>query len=414
LNALNSAHLQALSTIQVANLTTDQVAALTTSQLNLMETADIRALTTAQIGALTTDQVVGLSTAQMTVFSATQVKGFRTDEIAAFTTDQIVALSTQQIAYMSDTQVAAFSSDQQAAMTSLQISALNNAATPLILDLNGDGVHTVGVNAGVHFDLTASGQAATVGWASVQDGFLAMDKNHDGKIGDGSELFGSAFLKADGSKASDGFDALASLDSNHDGHINALDAQFKDLTVWQDSNQDGTTQSGELHSLSDLGITDLSLGAHKNGTLEHNNWIGLESTFTTADGQSHALADVWLAMNQNHTLDLTKLDLTQVQAGSMAQLDISGNARYGGDTVILSGADVERLGKVDLVVNEQTGTHHVQMMIRGDSNDNVQLADAQQWHDGGTTVIDGETFRILNDEQNHQLLVGIHIPTTQS
>jgi hypothetical protein len=63
---------------------------------------------------------------------------------------------------------------------------------------------------------------------------------------------------------------------------------------------------------------------------------------------------------------------------------------------------------MDLYVNEQTGSGHVQLMIYADATDVVKVTDQPGvWADAGTTVIDGETYRILNDAHQHQLLVGI-------
>ncbi|MFI3121810.1 MAG: hypothetical protein QX203_17715, partial [Methylococcaceae bacterium] len=92
--------------------------------------------------------------------------------------------------------------------------------SPLILDLNGDGVQTTNVlDNGVNFDLNATGQKISSGWVSKEDGLLAIDLNGDGNIDSGAELFGTASQLADGSKAQDGFQALAALDGNRDGKI---------------------------------------------------------------------------------------------------------------------------------------------------------------------------------------------------
>jgi hypothetical protein len=79
---------------------------------------------------------------------------------------------------------------------------------PLVLDLNGDGiVATLGLNAGVHFDHDGNARAELTGWADVADGLLVYDRNADGVIGTGAELFGNQTLLADGTKAANGFAA---------------------------------------------------------------------------------------------------------------------------------------------------------------------------------------------------------------
>ena len=122
-----------------------------------------------------------------------------------------------------------------------------------------------------------------------------LDRNHNGLIDDGGELFGSGTLLADGSHASDGFAALAEMDANADGVIDTRDASFKSLAVWVDANSDGQTQAGELKGLDALGISALHLAATATLSLDNGNLIGLKSRYDTADGVSHELADVWLA-----------------------------------------------------------------------------------------------------------------------
>jgi hypothetical protein len=284
----------------------------------------------------------------------------------------------------------------------------------LIFDLNGDGVQTIGLAAGVKFDLTGSGIASNVGWASAQDGFLALDLNHDGIINNGTELFGQGTTLADGTKAATGYQALAELDSNHDGVIDAGDAQYNQLGVWVDANVDGVTQAGELHSLTDLNIASISLDAQKTSIFDQGNWIGLESSYTTTDGTQHALADVWLQLNQDQSrsVDLANADPSVVAAGALAQIDMAQNGIQ--DTLTISTQDVQVFGQKDLVVNDQTGEGNLQMMVRGDAVDVVHLTGPQgQWADAGTTLVDGEMYHILQHD-NLQLLVGVnmhHDPT---
>jgi len=201
------------------------------------------------------------------------------------------------------------------------------------------------------------------------------------------------------------------MDTNHDGVIDINDAEFAKLQVWQDANQDGVTQSGELHDLASLGIVSLDLHAHQTSVLDNGNWIGLDSSFTTADGTVHAMADVWLSINKelNQTVDLSKIDPANLQGAHLTLVNVSGNGGNG-DTVLVNSHDVATLGQKDLVVNDQTGSGHVQMLIRGDANDVVKITDQPgTWTDAGTTQIDGETFRILNDAHQNQLLVGVKI-----
>ena len=100
---------------------------------------------------------------------------------------------------------------------------------------------------------------------------------------------------ADGSTASDGFAALAVLDSNGDGSISLADVDFTALRVWQDANGDGVSQASEMSGLSDLGIVSIDANGQATSVWDNGNWIGLTAGYQTADGQTHEVADVWFA-----------------------------------------------------------------------------------------------------------------------
>ena len=195
---------------------------------------------------------------------------------------------------MSLTQISAFEVADIAAMSPGQIDALL-AATPILLDLDGNGVQTLAASHGVRFDLNGTGLAQRVGWASPGDGLLVLDRNHDGRVNDGTELFGVATPDADGGRAGNGYAALALLDSDHNGVLNATDARFKELQLWVDANSNGRTDEGELHALAEYGVVSLDLKGEAGLVVDHGNLLGLVSNYTSADGELHAMADVWLA-----------------------------------------------------------------------------------------------------------------------
>ena len=129
---------------------------------------------------------------------------------------------------------------------------------PLALDLDGNGIAFT--KNGAYFDLGTDGFAERATWIGKGDGLLALDKNNDGKINNGSELFGDAMRKKDGTLAKDGFDALSDYDLNKDGKIDANDEIYSKLKVWVDADGDGITDDGELKTLAELGIKQLNLG----------------------------------------------------------------------------------------------------------------------------------------------------------
>jgi len=165
--------------------------------------------------------------------------------------------------------------------------------TPLVLDLDDNGVSTVSSSEGVAFDFFGDGQRLQLGWTDGNDGLLVWDRNGDGHINNGTELFGEAMLKQDGTRARDGFDALSDIDSNLDGMFDAKDTLFEQVQVWVDANRDGVTDAGELRSLAQLGIASLDLKAEASDRVENGNLYGLVSRFTRTDGSQAELVDVW-------------------------------------------------------------------------------------------------------------------------
>ncbi len=126
--------------------------------------------------------------------------------------------------------------------------------SPLIIDLDGDGVHTTNLfGSRTFFDLDGDGLAEHTAWASPSDGFLALDRNNNGRIDNISELFGN--------RTRDGFFVLRELDSNNDGIISVADNAYSQLKAWRDANSDGQSEESELLSLGDAHIASISLQA---------------------------------------------------------------------------------------------------------------------------------------------------------
>jgi len=236
-----------------------------------------------------------LSTAQIAAFTTAQAAVMTTDQIVAFTTAQIAGLGTAAISAMSAEQALSFETSDLQQFSSAQMNALLSV-TPIVLDLDGNGIQTIAASNGVIFDVTATGNTANkFGWVGGNDALLVRDRNGDGKINDGTELYGSGTKLADGSRAGNGFSALAQEDSNHDGKISAADAGFKDIKLWVDGNRDGVTDAGELRGLADFGIVELNLERVTGTAKDNGNLIGLVSSYTKSDGSSNEMSDVWFA-----------------------------------------------------------------------------------------------------------------------
>jgi hypothetical protein len=174
--------------------------------------------------------------------------------------------------------------------------ATSQLITPLVLDLQHDGVHTVGLDNGVAFDVDGNGVLERTAWVAPDDGLLVLDLNHDGLINDGRELFGSGTAMLDnGVAATDGFQALAQYDGNLDGVIDALDDVFAQLQVWVDRNTNGQTDAGELISLEDAGVLSIDLRYETSDATNNDNLLALQGNYLGTDGQQHHLVDVSFA-----------------------------------------------------------------------------------------------------------------------
>ena len=183
--------------------------------------------------------------------------------------------------------------DSLSNLASKKILNLNyQTATPLVLDLNGDGVHTTALSTGVMFDFDGQGQPVQTGWTDGNDGFLALDLNKDGVVNNGSELLGSSTVLPDGNRASNGFEALRQYDQNQDNVIDQFDDVFSQLQGWIDVNVDGISTQQEMHSLASLGVQSIHLNATAGQAQDNGNAFALNSQWTHVNGQQHALVDV--------------------------------------------------------------------------------------------------------------------------
>ena len=131
----------------------------------------------------------------------------------------------------------------------------------------GNGCRFTDAPGGVDFDINSDGRRERLSWtaADADEAFLALDRNENGLIDGGAELFGN-FTAQPSTPDPNGFIALAEFDKsgnggNEDGMISANDAVFSSLLLWKDSNHNGASEPAEIHPLAAHSITAIETPA---------------------------------------------------------------------------------------------------------------------------------------------------------
>jgi hypothetical protein len=167
--------------------------------------------------------------------------------------------------------------------------------SPIVIDLARGMYRLTDVHDGVMFDIDADGTAERVAW--TRDGavaFLFFDRNGNGTPDHGGELFGDHTPLGGGRIARNGFEALAQFDSNGDGVVNAADAQWGELQLWQDHDHDGRAAADEITPLSGVGVQSLEVSHQWTGRRDrYGNAFRWKATVAFAD-ERRPYYDVYL------------------------------------------------------------------------------------------------------------------------
>lgn len=154
---------------------------------------------------------------------------------------------------------------------------IGHPGCPILFDIENDGFHMTGLEDPVLFDIDADGNSELMSWTDRGEGLLALDRNGNGSIDDGQEIFGNYTRLSDGTRALNGYLALAELDTasfggNGDDQIDATDMAFSALRVWIDRNHDGRSQPDELQPLAAARIVSIGLDYRRsNRTDQYGN-----------------------------------------------------------------------------------------------------------------------------------------------
>ncbi|TAL43533.1 MAG: hypothetical protein EPN89_15610, partial [Methylovulum sp.] len=237
--------------------------------------------------------------------------------------------NTLDSTFMTGSNFQSFNTTTGAGLNDLTLGAINSSfVDPLVLDLNGDGVHLTDFASNpVLFDIDNDGSSKELtGWVSTADGILVQDLNGNGKIDNISETFSEYFNGTTGTGGNagskpykDGLAALKSQDSNKDNKFTAADANWSNVRVWVDANHNGSTDSGELKTLAALGITQINPNAKtQSGLIKNGNEVLASSSFVQNGATKQALALNFLADPNGHSFSVSGTGTKIVTQGNVS------------------------------------------------------------------------------------------------
>lgn len=171
---------------------------------------------------------------------------------------------------------------------------IGGSPSPILIDVSGNGFDLTNAAGGVLFDIDVDNLKEQVSWttADTDDSWLALDRNTNGTIDSGKELFGNFTPQPGAPQGAErnGFLALAEYDKpvyggNGDNQIDAGDTIFAQLKLWQDRNHNGISEPDELQSLSASPVRVIELRYKESRrTDEHGNQFKYRAKVKDARG----------------------------------------------------------------------------------------------------------------------------------
>lgn len=266
---------------------------------------------------------------------------------------------------------------------------------PLVIDIGNDGIKLKTVDEGVYFDLDNNRYSEKTAWIGKEDAFLAFDRNGNGKIDNGGELFGDQVKLKSGEKSESGFEALAEFDENEDGFIDEEDDGFVRLLVWIDKNHNGKSEKEELTSLMDNKILRISLSHNRvNMTNEETGTMMSESSTvfmgTKEDVYETVISEFWFPVN---TSDTMHEDFTT--AGKVPNIktaireDKSGNIKGMFEELISSDSILQKRKLLKTILYHITQAFEIEPMSRGGNIDARDLKVVEEFMGRKFVGVDG-------------------------
>ena len=292
-----------------------------------------------------------------------------------------------------------------------------NNLDPITFDLGNDGLD-FSPQGSVLFDVDSDGDLEATAWVGANDGMLALDRNQNGIIDNGSEISFVADLEG----ANTDLEGLAGFDSNQDGVLDANDARFNEFLVWQDANQNGISEANELKTLTQVGIQSINLTPTPNGESVGVAGVNLVNTssFTFSDGTSAVLGDVRFMFDEINANDPQYAELVEGTNNSETMVGTFGTdniAALEGDDIVFAsegndlvhgnaGNDLLSGGKGDDQLYGDAGDDDIRGGMGNDIISGGEGADQISANEGDDQVSGGDGDDIIDGNEGSDALFG--------